>query len=326
MFNCLFGRIQIIMKNTILFASFCITVTAFSCKKEDTVSTPVSVFSTYSSMDTIYQMLEVKPKYVSVNGATGGTFYGNSGTRYVIPANCLQDGAGNPVTTNVQFEVAEYLKKGDMIFSKMLPISDGEPLFSGGEISIHATLSGQPIYLRPGGCTVSATIPKDKDSTQGMQFFSGQPVANSVDNKVNWRRLTDTVNAVIYNGDTVKIISDSLKECNADIFMTLPHYQAFSIVFNISGGIQLPYLSLLHAWTMYDNYKGIRPLVNYSDGIFRESHVPDIPVHFVFYALINGHFYAGVSGATPKTGETYSVTLVETDPKAFKGQLNNLTN
>jgi hypothetical protein len=317
------------MKNTILFAAFCITVTALSCKKEDTVSTPVSVISTYSSMDTIYQMLEVKPKYVSVNGATGGTFYGNSGTRYVIPANCLQDGAGNPVTTNVQFEVAEYLKKGDMIFSKMLPISDGEPLISGGEISIHATLSGQPIYLRPGGCTVSATIPKDKDTVSGMQFFAGVPVAQPGTTKVNWTLKRDSVGlagAILYNGDTINILCDSLESCNADRFLTSPNYQSFEVTIGLSGSATLSSITELKGFTLYDNYKGVWPLNSYSNGVYSEHHVPNIPVHIAVYGLINGHFYGGVIGITPQTGNNYSITLSEVDPIAFKGQLNNLTN
>lgn len=315
-----------------MFAVLGVMVTV-SCNKDDNTVNTKSNFQTYSSMDTIYQMLEVKPKYVTVNGAAGGTFYGNSGTRYVIPPNCLQDASGNPVTTNVQFEVAEYLKKGDMIFSKMLPISDGEPLLSGGEISINATLSGQPIYLRPGGCTVSATIPRDKDSTQGMQFFSGQPIVNPVDNNVNWKQKSDTLshNAIVYNGDTITIISDSLKQCNADRFLKPPvKYQTFTVAISISGNILLPASSQLHATTLYDNYKGIWLLGNrfygsYNNGTFTESHVPETPVHFVAYVLIDGHFYAGVTAATPKTGERYTVTLVETDPTAFKGQLNNLT-
>ncbi|MCD6012176.1 MAG: hypothetical protein K0Q79_2038 [Flavipsychrobacter sp.] len=316
-------------KNILAVAAFCIVVA--SCKKPETLPSTTSTFSTYSSMDAIYQMLEVKPKYVTVNGGTGGTFYGTSGTRYVIPPNCLQDAAGNAVTTNVQFEVAEYLKKGDMIFSKMLPVSDDEPLLSGGEISIKATLAGQPIYLKSGGCTVSATIPKDKDTVKGMEFFAGTANPPSADNKVNWKR-TDSgggIRAIIYNGDTVTIISDSLRYINADVFLKgkfagLYQYQKITVNVVISGITpgSLPYL---RGFILVDNFKAVyngpfRGLdMNFNFDFF------NCPVHFIFYGLVNDRFYAGVTAATPKTGETYTVTLFETDPAQFKAQLNNLT-
>ncbi len=302
-----------------------------ACKKPDTTTSVVSTYPTYSSMDTIYQMLEVKPKYVTVNGATGDTFYGTSGTRYIIPPNCLQDGTGNPVTTNVQFEVAEYLKKGDMIFSKMLPISDNEPLLSGGEISIKATISGLPIYLKPGGCTFSATIPRDKDTTSGMEFFTGVPNTNVENSNVNWRPKRDSsIGVIVYNGDTITIISDSIKERNADRFLSDPDYQSITISVSASGSVILDATTKINAYALFDNYKAVWPVGfyhtgSYTNGIFKENHVPDIPTHFAVFGLINNRFYAGVTAATPKTGENYTVTLTETDPAAFKAQLNNLT-
>jgi hypothetical protein len=275
-------------------------------------------------------MLEVKPKYVTVNGATGGTFYGTSGTRYVIPPNCLQDGAGNPVTTNVQFEVAEYLKKGDMIFSKMLPFSDGKPLFSGGEVAMKATLGGQPVYLKPGGCIISAIIPKDKDTVTGMVFFSGQEIPNPTDHKVNWnipKDSTPSSRAIVYNGDSITIISDSIKYANADRIMNEASYtyQDFHVVLSAPGSVNIISAPKLNAFALYDNYKFFFPLRYYADGVFNEDHVPNVPVHFVTFGVINNRFYAGVTAATPKTGENYTVTLTETDPAAFKAQLNNLT-
>ncbi len=318
------------MKNTLLLCAG-IIIFIGSCKKPDTTPTVVSTYPTYSSMDTIYQMLEVKPKYVTVNGATGGTFYGTSGTRYVIPPNCLQDASGNPVTTNVQFEVAEYLKKGDMIFSGVLPISDNDALISGGEIYINATLSGMPIYLKAVGCTFSATIPKDKDSTPAMQFYVGRPGPDPIKNRVNWKQPDTPASipsyGIVYNGDTIPIISDSFQFCNAD---RLPlsgwTYQKFTITITASS-ISIPD-SALHTFALYDNFKSLWRCEHYGkpvNNIYKQDHLPNLPMHFVSYALINNRFYAGVTPATPKTGENYTVTLTEADPAAFKAQLNNLT-
>lgn len=318
------------MKKNTLILSVVLLFSAISCKKPDATTSTTSSFSTYSSMDTIYKMLEVKPKYVTVNGITGATFYGTSGTRYTIPPNCLQDGAGNTVTTNVQFEVAEYLEKGDMLFSKMLPISNGELLLSGGELSIKATLSGQPIYLKPDGCKFTATIPKDKDTVSGMQFFVGRELQNNTDNIVNWEKQDSlSSGAIIYNGDTIVIVSDSFQKCNADKFLSTPDYQNILVAVSVPQNISFD-STKFRAMALYDNYKGIWPLGDrmwgeYKHKLYKEFHIPNTPVHFVIYGLTNNRFYAGVTAATPKTGETYTVTLFETDPSQFKAQLNNLT-
>ncbi|MCD6012177.1 MAG: hypothetical protein K0Q79_2039 [Flavipsychrobacter sp.] len=320
------------MKNILLLCAGVIVLIA-SCKKPETLPSTTSTFSTYSSMDTIYQMLEVKPKYVTVNGGTGGTFYGTSGTRYVIPPNCLQDGAGNPVIASVQFEVAEYLKKGDMIFSGVLPQSDNNELISGGEFYISATLSGQKIYLKP-GCTCLANIPRNGDTTDGMEFFAGRPGPDSIKNKVNWKKndsagiVRPIVKPFDRIKDTLEIISDSFRFCNADrLGLSGWKYQTFKITIMASNAT-LTSTDELHTYAFYDNYKSFWNCSWYGgpvDNVYSEHHVPDIPVHFVSYALINKRFYAGVTAATPKTGENYTVTLFETDPAQFKAQLNNLT-
>ena len=79
---------------------------------------------------------------------------------------------------------------------------------------------------------------------------------------------------------------------------------------------------------LYDNYKGVWPLGltgSFANGVYIEGHVPNIPVHFVSYGIINGKFYGGVTAATPVTGGNYTIFLSQVDPTAFKGQLNNLT-
>src|SRR4051812_42251522 len=83
--------------------------------------------------------LMVAPRTVTIDAGTGGTFNGNSGTRYSFPPNAFKTATGVIVTGNVAIQVSEYLKKSDMLFSGMLPISGGEPLLSGGEINVAAT-------------------------------------------------------------------------------------------------------------------------------------------------------------------------------------------
>ena len=313
---------------------FIVTVAA-SCKKNDnTVSSPG--YASYSSMNAIYDLLRNQPAYFTVNAATGGSFYGNSGTRYIFPANCFVDGTGANVTGNVQVAATEYLKKGDMIFSKMLPISGNEPLLSGGEISVTATQGGNKVFMKP-GFTFRANIPQGGTAQQGMMLFLGRPVQDTAKidtniNNVNWAFAIDTGhNGVTYIPsviDTISIISDSLRQCNADQFMTAPNYQTFKVTVVVTGATLSP-TTEVKGFTLYDTFKGAWPLGcigSYANGVFTEQHVPNIPVHFAVYTLIDNKFYGGVLAKTPVTGANYTVTLTQVDPVAFKGQLNNLVN
>ncbi len=313
---------------------FAIAVLAVSmigaCSKPDNTSHPAPTYTTYSSMNTVYDMLRAQPMYTTINSTTGGSFYSASGTRYVFDPACFMDGTGGPVTGNVQIAVTEYLKKGDMIFSKMLPVSNNEPLLSGGEVSVYATQGGKELFLRP-GYYYQAIIPQGGTPMPGMTYFAGNPAQDTAVNKVNWNNKIDSTGGhgafgmVVYQGDSLDIISDSLHECNADQFMTSPDYQNFNVTIAVTGAV----LGSNHVfgYTLYDTYKGVWPLGeigSYSNGVFNEMHVPNIPVHFAVFTLINNRFYGGVTAATPASGSNYNVTLTEVDPVAFKGQLNNL--
>jgi len=320
------------MKKMTIWATVCLLSSAFlfSCSKSpNPVSTTTTV--SYSSMDTIFSMLNVQPKTLMVDAVNGGSFYGNSGTRYIFYGNSFQTATGANVTGTVQIQVAEYLQKGDMLFSKMLPISNNEPLISGGEINVVATQNGQPVYLKP-HFIFQANMPQGGAAATGMQYFSGQPTLDTTQFKANWiQPALDTTHyaagtVINVKFDTLGIISDSLRFCNADYFMISPNYQNFTVTVAVTGAI-LPAIGRVFTYALYDNYKGewpIGPFGSYTNGVFTEHHVPNIPVHFVAFTLINGKFYGGIIGATPTTGGNYTVNLTMQDPTAFKTSLNQL--
>lgn len=320
------------MKNTLLASVILLAIFGNSCNKPySNTNTNPGVYSTYSSLDTIYQILNIPSKFVTFDASVGSSFYGNSGTRYIFPAGIFQDASGNIITGIVQVEVKELLNKGDMIFAKALPICGNDPLLSGGEIYTSATQSGQQLYLRP-GYTFQANIPQGKTPLAGMSYFTG-PVVNNPVNIVAWKPGQDSLahGLVVYNGDTISIISDSLHWCNADEFMGSPNYQTFKVTLTIAGSnMSIP--SGMNTYTLYDNYKGVWTMGNmgtlssYSNGVYSETHVPNIPVHFASFGIINNKFYGGVTAATPITNGNYTIILNQVDPVAFKGQLNNLTN
>jgi hypothetical protein len=273
-------------------------------------------------------MASLAPQYkeVTINAATGGTFRGNSGTRYVFPPNSFVTQTGLPVTGNVQVRVVEVLDEADMLFSGVLPSSNGEPLLSGGEVFVGATQGGQPLAMAEGK-SYEARMPQAGVDANGMGLFLG---TEDTGKKINWRPVAaGGAGGMIFTvGDTVGISSGTLAWCNADRFMTTPHYQNFTVRIN-TGGLNYSEDSILiHA--VYDQYVGAWPIGRGARGYGRsehpywENHVPNIPVHFVASAVIRGNFYAAILGATPQTGKNYTLNLKLTTPAEFKAQVKAL--
>ncbi len=312
------------MKRLLLASVILGVLVSNSCKKKEDNNTPVLVYGTYSSIDTIFTILGTPSKFVTFDATTGASFYGASGTRYIIPGGSFQDASGTVVTGLIQMEVKELVKKGDMVFSSALPVCNGDPLVSGGEIYTNATQSGQQLYLRP-GYTFQANIPQGTTPTTGLSLFLGTTIPER-QNAVVWKP-SDSISGgtILYNGDSVNIISDSLHWCNADRFLSNPNYQNFKVTLSITGSPTVVPASFL-TYTFYDQYKGVWPMGSPSNNVISEGHVPNIPVHLVSFGILNKKFYGGVSAVTPVTNGNYTITMSEVDPVAFKGQLNNLTN
>ncbi len=284
-----------------------------ACKKDNKNTSIYTLQSVYAS-------LAPTERVVTVDAVAGATFRSAvTGVRYIIPANAFQNSAGTLVTGNVQVYVTEYLKKSDMLFSGVLPISNGEPLISGGEVQFRAKQNGQELWLAPGK-KVQMNIPQGGQPRDGMMLFMGQEGADGV----NWTLAGDSVKAqqgIAYFGDTLGIISDSLGFANADQYMSWPNYQSFTVTASTASGIAIT--NDLNGYALYDEYNGLWPLAR-TGTKFEEHHVPNIPVHFVVVCTIDGELYAGILGATPATGATYNVVLTKTTPAQFKTQVDAL--
>jgi len=299
-----------------------------SCRKKKPDVSNIDNVS-FSSVEDMFSKLSLKPKTLTVNAATGGSFFGNSGTRYIFQPNSFQDESGVAVTGDVEVKVTEYLREGDMVFSRVLPVSNNNPLVSGGCLDISATANGKAVYLKPGS-NFTANMPQPGVVDEEMLFFTGRKVGGNDRNMVNWDtgKVNRFVVPLLSTGfpkiDSFSIVSDSFGLCNADRFMSNPNYQTFRVNVNVQGAATLPYANVF-AYAVYDNFTGVWPLGligSYANGVFEERHVPNIPVHLVVFALINNRFYGGTLGLVPKTGGNYEVKLVETNADEFRKMVN----
>lgn len=283
--------------------------------------TPIdsTTFYTYS-MSSIYNSLKNVPKIVNFDPSLGGTIVGNSGTVYTFPANAFQTATGGTVTGTISLSLTEYIEKGDMIFSRVLPYSNGDPLISGGELSVQATQSGSKLFIRP-GFTFTAAIPQRGVISNNMLEFYGETMNNST-NPVNWTTGLGLGTASTF-GDTVTINSDSAGYISAGKFFTSPNYQAITLSVN---GVTFDDSDHVQAYAVYDNYRAVYPLASRYHQKFTDTHVASFPLHFVVYTVYHGDFYAGIStnSVTPLNGGGYSVTLTKQNPITFLHTVNNM--
>lgn len=303
-----------------------LSVVAFaSCSRNSRIEvTPDPVDSTtyYTySMNSIYTSLKLQPKTVTFDPSVGGRVIGNSGTVYTFPANAFQPSSGGSVTGTISLMLTEYLSKGDMIFSRVMPVSDGRALISGGELLVEAKQGNSKLYLRP-GVTFTAEVPQKGIISTGMSFYYGQVVDAST-NPINWLTGTGGAGTASTFGDTVTITSDSVGYIAAGKDFTSPSYQSFSITVN---GVQFDDSDHVQAYAVYDDYRAVHPLTGRYHQKFTVNEVNSKPMHFVVYTVYRGDFYGGISSnsVTPLTGGNYTVNLTKQNPITFLQTVNGL--
>jgi hypothetical protein len=300
-------------------------ITVFSlaaCKRDDDApSTP-----RYASLAETRAMLERPAISTTVDGTNGGSYFIGR-CRVIVPANAFQTAGGTPVTGNVTLQFRDLIRRGEMIFARVLPVSNGQQLVSGGEVWIVAQQNGSELRLRP-GARLDVRIPQNGQPTAGLTFFAGDRIDSVADgaNTINWRQRRDpgqgqTGPGIVINGDTVNLMTDSLGWCNADRFLSNPNYQTFTVTLSGASGFDN---GQILGYASYDNFPGAWPLNGRSGNVYSENHVPDVPVHFVVYGVKDGRFYGGITAATPANGGNYTVSLSETTVAAFKAQVDAL--
>ncbi len=307
---------KVIFSALSLFALFC----ASCSKSANDVSSTL-----YTDINSFFNSMVPTPKIIIIDAGTGASFYGNSGTRYIFPANSFRTASGTTVTGAVTIQATEYLKRSDMATSGVLPLSNGRVLISGGEINVKATQGGQQVFMA-NGKMYQAIMPQNGTPVAGMGLFFSNGVFNAQDTgRVNnWQPAPDTPAAhgngeIIYHGDSISIVTDTMGYCNADQFMaTYPTYQTFTVTLD-AGGKAIT--NAVKAFALYDTYNSMWPLGmigSIDKGVITEMHVPSMPVHFVAATIIDGSIYAGVLGATPVTGANYTVSIHKMTQAEFK--------
>ena len=316
------------MKNqsiSLIFVAACLFSGCRPSRQEPVSDPPFSysgIPAGYYNIATIMDDYAPNFKTVTLDAATGGSFYGNSGSRYIFPPNAFVTQSGDLVTGNVQITVKEVLNESDMVFSGYYPVSNGAPLASGGQSFTSVTQNGNELKLASGKA-FEVRMPQPGIEGNGMSLFVGN---TDTARRVNWNP-APSAGSVFSLKDTLGLSAMIIGWNNTDRFLKEPLVSQDCTITINSGDIDYSEDSILIA-ALFDDVNGAYPIHRYSkENLFGETHtytskvLPSVPVHFMAFAIIKGNFYGALLPATPKTGENYTLKLQYTSPASFRSQV-----
>ncbi len=110
----------------------------------------------------------------------------------------FKDGSGNIITTGtVYLQLTEMYKAGDMICNRTTTFANGQMLASGGEITMTATMNGQPVYANKYGIGFNQT----GGSIAPMALFYG--TTSNADSIATWTQSDTTQIGNVADGTTI---------------------------------------------------------------------------------------------------------------------------
>jgi hypothetical protein len=313
---------QLNQKQRILFTTIitCSIIIIGACNPKPETVTPTS---DQVQLKNLFLEFAAKKVITSVDNSVGASIHGNGGSRLIIQPNSFKSKTGALISGMVEVEFSDFTNRADMIFSKALPISNGEPLVSGGEFLVKATVGGQAVFLDPNK-PIMVNLPQFGKNNPGLQPFKGKPIVGEA-NTVNWMLADSNIQGssmmIYYNGDSVSVLDDSCEWANADRFLTNPNYVDFDININ---GLNIEAGSFV-GYCLYQDFNGCWPLNFKNATQFSASHIPDIACHFVLFGFHNNEFYSGViTNVTPSMGTSQTISLMKSDPVALKNLLKSI--
>ena len=180
----------IMKKAPILKLSILVALAIFmfqSCKKDEGTVTPVGEDTGSEVISDFFAQNAPKANKTTFDVKAGGTISGTKTSIY-IGVNSLVDKDGNAITGNVDFELTEYLSKGDMAFSGVTTISGDEMLESAGMFNLMASQNGEEVFLAQGK-SINVALAQASFPQEQFQIFEGQKNNKEDENKVNWNQV-----------------------------------------------------------------------------------------------------------------------------------------
>lgn len=291
----------------------------FSCKNGDNNGLNTVTPGGYASLDDIFARTAPLPTTQSIVVSSGGEVVSKGGTHIIFPKDAFQSYSGAIVTGSVDVKVYDWLKKGDMVFGKVLPVSDNELLYTSGQAYIEVTQRGVPVRLRKGYKAYLLFPQFNQSGGGGDSLFLGQSMAGSV-HSVNWYTKDTAGRTSTAITDTVVLATDSFRYVAASHFLPITGYNNFTVRLNTPITLEQSV-----AVALFDDLKSVYPVSSAVNGTVSAQHIPDGKLHLAVMGVNKGVFYAGIAAIPqPKTDSTYEVLIKQVDPQNFRLQMNAL--
>ncbi|MEQ8521641.1 MAG: hypothetical protein RIC15_05755, partial [Vicingaceae bacterium] len=155
-------------------------IALISCSKDEEAAPTVQ---TSSTLQEFLQTNAPKSAVFEFDAAVGGLFETQNGTLLDIPSNAFLTLDGKPVNGKVQLKIREIFTQTDMVYSGILPASDGTPLNSGGAIYVMAIQNGVQLQLA-NNASYEIRMPAQALDDEMQLFFGGRIENPAV---LNWQ-------------------------------------------------------------------------------------------------------------------------------------------
>lgn len=309
------------MKKISILIWIVVTVCITSCEEP----TPAAG-DNYSSVQDFFSQHAPSMQTYTINGTTGGSFTTPQGTVVTIPPNAFVTQASVPVTGDVTIEFKDIYKKSDMLLADMPTTTiSGNPLKSGGEFFIKASLNDTVVLLAPGK---KITVAQPAALTGGLDPLQQPFIIQPPD--TGWVvSPSDSVNSIVNNYvfSLYQFNSpvDSGSWCNSDNSTYFSAYPQTTLTLQHNNDSVTSYLS--YNAQVFLIFTNISTMVHvYDNGTnFPYNYAPQgLPCTVVAFGVKDGKLYSSFVSIIIGSNQTVNFTLGQTTTAEFKTQLEAL--
>lgn len=304
------------------------TAVLFSaCKKNNETGGQPEPNGGYTTLDALFPTQTGPSMKVSINNDAERSLEGASGTQYVIPDSAFTLLDGTPVYGTINLELKEFITKKDMIFHRVLPVTDTSVLMGYGMIYIQANKGGAPLKLK-NGKKIAAFLPQNSvlDMATEIRLFTGQPRPDDTYTTITWKLAPEADGGADPVMNYVALYTSKLGYLQAANYQTGAKRK---VTLNLNGFPDNNADAMLRTYVLYNNYKTAFALdqapFGYRNGAqVVDSFVANQPAHFISFGVKDGFFYGGIKEATISSDTTLSIDLQKMEAVDMFSQLSAL--
>lgn len=298
-----------------------IGITVLSCTRRDPLSTTEPT-ETFTNVEDYLRSSDYQPTHFNFDISVGGEFVAPQGTKITVPSNALVSPSGGTVSGNVTLTVKEVYTPANMLATGVYPVSNGEPLASGGQFFLEFSQGSTVLKAKPGQ-SVFVEVPAQNTSLP-MELFVGPSQVNATG--FQWNPIDSLSSSNIsfnVGGNTYEIDLTEFGWVNCDAFPNTPKADFDVELVGVTG---LDYTNTY----VVAHYPSLNSLLQYStssnftNNLVEVTNGPLILQDIFALSIINNKVYFGSTSVTPTSGQVIQITMNEVTSADIQNYLNSL--